>query len=346
MVALTIMMSVGLAACGGGGSGTITASAVFSDVNDLVTGAPVQYDEISVGSVKSISLDNGSARVVMQIQRSAHVPADVIAELQQTTILGQHFVALVAPANTTGSITGATGASGAPGAAGAPATLAGGPTGLLRNGAVITRTEFIPGIQQLVSTGASVFGAVNAAQLAQIVDNGAEGFGGQAASIKQLLDDFNTVLGGYASRSSEIKSVIDNFNAFNATLAPNAQSDAQSIANLAQTTSILANESTQFNQLLQSLNDLAIQGRSILDTGLGQTEDQIRALSAVATQLYEHQRDLATVIDELPAHNQALSGVVVNNFAQILEDIIVCGLPGGGAGNTADSTCNASGGGS
>jgi len=315
-----LALAVGLGGCSGGGGTTLDASATFSDVADLASGAPVQYANITIGNVKSISLHGDQAEVVMAIDASAHVPADVTAELRQTSILGEHFVSLVAP-------------------------RPGGPE--LRDGAVITHTQFVPGIQQLVESGAEVFGAVNAAQLSEIVANGAQGFGGQAANLKQLLDDFDTILAGYSSRSSEITSVIDNLNQFNATLGPNAQSDAQAIANLAQTTQILAQQSARFEQLLQSLNDLAVQGNSILSTGLSQTEDQINALSAVAGQLAAHQKDLATILEELPGHNTSLAALTVNNFAQILEDIIVCGVPGGGGtSNRVDSTCNPSGGGS
>lgn len=315
-------LPLGLAGCGGGG-GTIDASAVFSDVSDLVAGAPVQYANITVGNVKSISLTGNEAKVVLSIDRDAGVPADVTAELRQTTILGEHYVSLVAP------------------------TSAGPHTAALRDGARITHTQFVPGIQQLVQSGAEVFGAINAAQLAQIIGNGAQGFGGQAANLQSLIGNFNTVLAGYATRSSEIQSVIDNLNQFNATLAPNAQADADAISNLAQTTTVLASQANQFLQLLQSLNDLAVQGHSILSTGLTQTEDQINALAAVAAQLAQHQKDLATVLEELPGHNIALADLTVNNYAQILEDIIVCDVPGLGNNPTPDATCNpVSGGGS
>ncbi|HUC38164.1 MAG TPA: MCE family protein [Acidimicrobiales bacterium] len=309
----------GLAGCSSAGSGTITVSANFSDVSDLVAGAPVQFADISVGNVKSINLAESRAKVVMTVDKSADVPADVTAQLQQTTILGEHYVALVAPDDS-------------------------GPA--LSNGAVIGKTEFVPGIEQLVSSGSEVFGAVNAAQLAEIIDNGAEGFGGQSAALRQLLDDFNTVLAGYASRSGEIKSVVDQLAQFGATLAPDAQSGAQAISNLAQTTQVLSQQSAQFEQLLQSLDDLAVQGRSILDTGVSQTEDQLDALAAVAEQLGAHQQDLAAVLEYLPGHNATTSELTVDNYAQVLDDVIVCGLPsgsGGDSGNYADNTCNAGG---
>ena len=306
-------LALGLSACGSTG-GTITASAVFSDVSDLVAGAPVQYADISVGSVRSITLDGERAKVVFSVDKSADVPANVTAELQQTTILGEHYVALVA---------------------GGP-----GPSGALANGAVIAKTTVVPGIEQLVSSGSEVFGAVNAAQLSQIIDNGAQGFGGQSAQLRQLLDDFGTVLKGYASRSTEIQSLVNQIDQFSSALAPDAQANAEAVTNLAQTSQILAEQSSRFVTLVQSLDDLATQSRSILDTGVSKTEDQINALSAVAGQLASHQADLAKLLLYLPGANETLADVTVNNFAQVLDDIIVCGIPGGGGESQyASSTC-------
>jgi len=308
-VALVAVVLGGCAA----GSGSVHASAVFSDVGDLVSGAPVQFADITVGNVQSITLDHNQAKVVMSVAKSADVPADVTAQLRQTTILGERYVALVA--------------DGTGGRA-------------LGDGATIAHTEVVPGIQQLVSSGTAVFGAVNAAQLAQVIDNGAQGFGGQSAQLRQLLDEFGTVLGGYATRSSEIQSVVHQMDQFSATLAPNAQSDAQAVSNLAQTTQVLAQQSNQFVQLLQSLDNLAVQGRSILDSGVPQTEDQINALAAVAEQLAGHQQDLAKLLLYLPGANHTLAAVTVNNFAQVLDDVIVCGIPGGGSdARYASTTC-------
>jgi phospholipid/cholesterol/gamma-HCH transport system substrate-binding protein len=308
-----------LAGCSGSGSGTITASAVFSDVNDLVAGAPVQFANISVGSVKSISLDGDRAEVTMTIDKSADIPANVTAELKQTTILGQHYVALVSGDDA-------------------------GPS--LQNGAVISKSEFVPGIQQLVSSGTGLFGAINAAQVAELIDNSADGFGNESSQLRQLLNDFGTVLGGYASRSAEIQSVIDQLDNFSATLAPDAQQDAQAITNLSQTTQVLAQQSNQFEQLLQSLDDLAVQGRSVLDTGLPQTEDQINALDALSNQLAQNQQSLAELLEYLPGHNETIASATVNNYVQVLNDIIVCGIPsnlGGANPDYATTTCGGSG---
>ncbi len=317
--ALVAVGSLALSGCMfGGGAATIRTTAVFSDVKDLVGGAPVQLADITVGSVTGIAVDGAQAKVTMAIRRGAHVPADVEAQLKRTTILGQRYVALVIP----------------PGGAHGP---------LLANGSTIDHTQVVGGIQQFVQSGAQVFGAVNAAQLARLIDNSAVGFAGQSGNLRSLLRNFNTVLGGYASRDSEIKTLIGQIDQFSSTLAPAAQANAQSVANLANATSVLAQQSNQLIGLLQALDNVSAQGHSILVNGLPQSEEQINALSAVAHQLALHQQDLATILRELPLNNFNLSHGVINNYSQILSDIIVCGVPNGGAGNSPSNTCNPSG---
>ncbi|MDA8268639.1 MAG: MCE family protein [Actinomycetota bacterium] len=316
-VALAGMAALGLAACGSGGAGTIDTSAVFSDVHSLTAGASVQLAEIDVGSVTGIHLHGNRAEVTMAIQRSAHVPANVTAELVQTTILGQYVVSLV------------------PGS---------GPAGLLRDHQAIGNASVVPGIQQLVQSGAAVFGAVNAAQLSQIIASGARGLGGQGPQLRSLLDDFGAVLSGYATQSRQITSLVDRMASFSGALAPDSSANAQALANLSRTAATLAQQSGQFIGLLHSLDALAVQGRSILDTGLPQLQDQIDSLGAVAAQLQAHQQQLATLLQEVPVANQSLSGASYHHYLQILNNLVVCGVPALGGGSAATSTCNGSGG--
>ncbi len=316
-VVLTGVAPLGLAACGSGGSGTIDTSAVFSDVHSLTAGASVQLAEIDVGRVTGIHLDGSRAEVTMAIQRSAHVPADVAAELVQTTVLGQYVVSLV------------------PGA---------GPAGLLRDHQPIGNASVVPGIQQLVQSGAAVFGAVNAGQLSQIIATGAQGLGGQGPQLRALLDDFGAVLSGYATQARQITSLIGRMASFSGALAPDSPANAQALANLSQTATTLAQQSGQFIGLLRALDALAVQGRSILDTGLPQLQDQIASLGAVAAQLQAHQQQLATLLQEVPVANQSLSGASYHHYLQILDNLVVCGVPALGGATAAAAACNGSGG--
>ncbi|HEX3947543.1 MAG TPA: MlaD family protein, partial [Acidimicrobiales bacterium] len=237
----TVAVAGALAGCGiGGSTPAVTVKAVFSDVDDLNTGAQVQLADVPVGRVTAITLDGQRAEVTMAIDRSAHVPADVTAELDQTTILGERFVNLAVPERGHGTP--------------------------LADGATIAKTSVVPDVESVIGAGAQVFGSVSTSELAQIVAAGGQGFSGQAASLRQLLDNLSSVTAGYAGRTSQITTVVKSLDQLGSSLAPNATADAQAITNLSQTVSLLATQSGQFENLLQSLDTVSTQGASLLST--------------------------------------------------------------------------------
>jgi phospholipid/cholesterol/gamma-HCH transport system substrate-binding protein len=320
---VVVALVAGTAGCltGGGSSTKMTANAVFSDAEDLVPGAQVQMADVPIGQVTAIALDGSSAKVTMSIDKSARVPADATAALDQTTILGEHFVQLQVPSSHNSTH-----------------------QALLANGGTIARTSVIPNVEQFISAGAQVFGSVSTNDLAQIIAAGGQGFDGQAASLRQLLNSLSTVTAGYASHSSDIQTVINSLDQLGSTLAPSSSADAQAVSNLAQTVSILAQQSGRFTDLLQALNSVSSQGRSLLETYFPQITDQLTALGAVANQLGSHQQDLLGLLKDLPLHNTTLPRDIVNNFVQVLDDLIVCGIPGGGGDPSSPAaTCGSAG---
>lgn len=304
-----------------GGSAPRTASAVFSDADGLIPGAQVQLADIPVGHVTSITVSHDRAKVDMVIDAGTDVPADVTASISQTTILGEAFVSLAVPGG------------------------AGVHQAQLSSGATIAHTSVQPELEQLVSAGSGVFGAVSDSDLAAIVEAGGQGFSGQAANLHQFLDDLSQVTAGYAAHTSNISQVVNSLEQLTSQVAPSASSDATALTNLSQTASVLAQQSTRFDTLLESLNSLSVQGRSLLEQYYPQITDQIHALAAVSSQLAAHQSDLAGLLLELPQHNATLSSSVRQKFVQVLENIIVCGVPGAGQSSAPAFTCQPNGGG-
>ena len=76
-------------------------TAVFSDVQDLTPQAAVRVNDVAVGDVTGITVGQPDlkANVDMRINSSVHLPANAVATLEQTTLLGEKFVALAAPGN-------------------------------------------------------------------------------------------------------------------------------------------------------------------------------------------------------------------------------------------------------
>ena len=191
-----------------------------------------------------------------------------------------------------------------------------------------------------MGAGAQVFGAVSTTQLEQIIAAGGQGFAGQEASLKTLLNDFSNVAAGYAQHTSDITSAVNGLHQLTSTLAPSSGATADALTTLSKTVAILAQQSSQFETLLQSIDNLSVQGRGILETYYPQISTQLQALQAVSSQLSQNQGALAGILDELPANNSALQSSVRGGFLQLYENIIVCGLPGGGENDSSPAfTC-------
>ncbi|HEY1988849.1 MAG TPA: MCE family protein [Acidimicrobiales bacterium] len=319
-LALLLLVAGGLAVTGCNlpfqSPATLTTSATFADVGDLSNGASVQMASIPVGHVISISLVGDQAKVGMVLNQSADVPQNLSAQLRRTSLLGEQYVDLIPnPSN---------------------------PGGPMRTGEVIGDTSVQPGIAQLLSAGATVIGGINSTQLADLVANSAQGFGGQGNNLRSLLDSLSTVIHGYAGRTSTIQSLITNADQLSATLAPEAVQNAQAISTLSQTTGVLANQSDRLVNLLQSLNDLSTQSSSILSSYTPEINDQLTGLAATVSSLQATENDLGSFLQFLPGHNTALQEVTRDNQVQILTDLIICGLPDGGSSSNPAFTCGAS----
>ena len=310
-------VALGLSSCGG--PAQLTAYADFSDVSDLAVGAPVQMADITIGSVQAISLvgtaSGEQAQVRMVLDTSADVPAQVTAKVQRTTILGERVVALV------------------------PAAGLGRSPRLLADGTHIRDTVVVPDLEQLVKGGTEVFAPISASALGALVEAGGQGLGDQGAAVHRLLSDLNAISGAYASQSSTIRSLIGSLDQLSSATAPDAAANAEAVANLAKTTSILAQQSQRFNNLLDALNNLSVQGRSILENYLAQVGIQLSGLAAVTHAIAAEQNDLGQLLVYLKGHNASVSKATVGRFVQVLDDIVVCGVPAGGSDSSPAGSC-------
>lgn len=108
-------LAAGVSGCGSGGFQGIyslplpggarlgdhpyTVTAAFSDVEELVPHSDVKVNDVSVGRVSAITLppNSWSARVTMQLNGDVKLPANATARLQQSSLLGEEYIALGPP---------------------------------------------------------------------------------------------------------------------------------------------------------------------------------------------------------------------------------------------------------
>jgi phospholipid/cholesterol/gamma-HCH transport system substrate-binding protein len=69
----------------------------FADVLDLVPKSTVKVNDVSVGTVSDVKLKGYTAEVTLKIRNDVELPDNALAEIRQTSLLGEKFVSLKAP---------------------------------------------------------------------------------------------------------------------------------------------------------------------------------------------------------------------------------------------------------
>ena len=320
-------LALTLAACSaglsGGGHDTITVTGDFVDVNALEHRATVEMNGVNVGVVAHIQVDGSLAKLTMHLRKSADVPADVVADIRRASLLGPDVVELTPP----------------PGSTAPP----------IADHAVLADAahpgKFTPDFESLVKAGNDLLGTLGAegtSALARVVAEGAKGFGPEGGDLRVVLDSLNTVVSGYATRTQTITTLLRSLDQFSSTLSPNAQANAEALSNLARTTEVLDRQKDRLVSLLAALSNVSTQASALLEADLGQITDQLSSLRSVTQALANQQASLANVVIYLNGHNLATSRGVShpNDYTQVLNDFVVCGLPGHAGGDVPGSKLN------
>ncbi|MGH3334916.1 MAG: MCE family protein, partial [Nocardioides sp.] len=79
------------------GDNPITVTVMFDDVLDLVPKSTVKVNDVSVGNVSDVQLDGYTAKVTLELQEDVELPDNAIAQIRQTSLLGEKFVSLSPP---------------------------------------------------------------------------------------------------------------------------------------------------------------------------------------------------------------------------------------------------------
>jgi ABC-type transporter Mla subunit MlaD len=163
-----------------------------------------------------------------------------------------------------------------------------------------------------------------------LLDESAEGFGGQGANIESVLLDLGVVTEGFAGHTTEINTLITSIDQLASDTGPAAVAHGEALQNLSETVDLLDDDSEQLLDLLQSVADLSEEGNEILTAHLDDIELQIDGLRSVTRAVATEQQSLERILTNAQHHNQALMDGVRGFFAQVLNDFVICGVPGGG----------------
>jgi phospholipid/cholesterol/gamma-HCH transport system substrate-binding protein len=273
------------------GSHPYQVTAQFSDVGDLVPQSAVMVNDVAVGRVTRIFLPPRSwtAHVTMLVNGSVQLPANAIAEVEQSSLLGEQFVALAAPPGIT-------------------------PVGRLANGSVIPlpRTTTNATVEEVLGALSLLLNGGGINQLHIITTQLDAALSGNAPQIRSLLVELNTTLTNFNEHRHAIETALDGLNTLSATLASRDRQIGHVLDHLTPGLQVLADQRQQLITMLGALRRLTPVAVSTINSSQANLVSDLRELAPTL-------RELANAGQNLPLALQVLLTYPFTN--QVLKDV-------------------------
>lgn len=267
----------------------------FRDVLDLVPQSSVKVNNVTVGAVEKVELTGWHARVRLRVADSVKLPANAVAELRQTSMLGEKYVALSAP----------------PGTA---------PVGKLTDGARIplSRSGRNPEIEEVLAALSALLNGGGVAQLKTITVELNEALAGRENRVKSLLTELDTFLGGLDSQRAEIIRALNGIDRLSKRLAKEKTTVAQAVDTMPPALKVLADQRKNLTRMLTSLSKLGTTGTRVINASRDDVVANLTSLRPILEQLNKAGNDLPNALELMTTYpfprsaTNAIKGDYVN----------------------------------
>ncbi|MCR6484819.1 MCE family protein [Amycolatopsis sp. OK19-0408] len=280
-------------------------TAQFADVLDLVPQAAVKVGDVPVGRVREIRLgaDGWTAEAVLDVNGDVVLPADAIARLRQSSLLGEKFVELAPPDGEAASA---------------------GPR--LANDATIpvSRTNRNPEFEEIFGALSLLLNGGGIGQLQTINQELSKVMDGNEEQIRSFLSGVNTLMTDLDSHRSDITEALDGLNRLSATLANRHEQVAGALTDLTPGLQSLSEQRTQLVSMLQSLDRLSTVATDVVNRSRDDMVADLRALAPILGSLADAEDSLPKSLQMLPTFPfpdsvlPAIKGDYVNVYTSMI----------------------------
>jgi phospholipid/cholesterol/gamma-HCH transport system substrate-binding protein len=309
-----------------------TIKAQFQDVLDLTPQAGVKVNEVPIGRVENIGLtpDGWHAEVTMELNSDVKLPANALANVKQSSLLGEKYIELSSPQNDEVK-------------------------GPLTNGAVIPleRTNRSVEVEEVLGALSMLLNGGGVDQLNTITKELNNATEGHEPDIKNLLDGANQLVSNLDAQSANITHALDGLNRLSSTLNGQKAQIGNAIDNLGPGIGVLEQQRGQLVTMLQALQNLSGIATETITKSKADVVADLKALQPTLQKLGQAGADLPKALEVLltypfnDASVDAVKGDYFNLFAKIdlnlgdiaqnmgrsrqnpLQDLLPSGLTGG-----------------
>jgi phospholipid/cholesterol/gamma-HCH transport system substrate-binding protein len=219
----------------------ITITAEFTDALNVVPRTAVMVDDVPVGQVSQVDRVGWNAKITMQVRKDVKLPANALAEIRQTSLLGEKYVALIDPV-------------------GSP------PTGRLADGANIplASTSRNPEVEEVLGALSFVLSGGGIGQLHTISTELNKMMDGRTDGMRDLLARINTTVGALDDQKNDIITAMSAIDRLTGTLNKERASIGAAIDSIGPAVEVLNQQHQALVTMLAGLDKLGIVGTRVI----------------------------------------------------------------------------------
>ena len=253
----------------GRGAGADIYHVEIANVGTMESNSPVMIDDVVVGSVGTMRVKGWHADVEISVKRDVIIPANVVASVGQTSLLGSLHLELNPPLGQPGS-------------------------GRLQPGATIplSRSLTYPSTEQTLSSLSVVVNGGGLGQIGEIIRNFTAALSGREGAVRDLLARLDTFVGTLDQQRDNIVASIQALNRLSATFAGQRDVLTQALRKIPPALDVFVRERPRLTTALDKLRVFSNTAAGLInDTqadlvkNLRNLEPTIRALADVGPEL-------------------------------------------------------------
>lgn len=241
----------------------------LANVGTLESNSPVMIGDVIVGSVSKMAVRNMRADVEVSVKPGTVVPANAVATVGQTSLLGSMHLALDPP----------------PGKA---------PSGQLSPGTTLplNRTSTYPSTEQTLSSLSVLVNGGGLGRVGELVTETNNALNGRQDQIRDLLTRLNNVIGIFADQRDDINASITALTRLAGTMAGQSDVITQALQRIPPALDVLIKEQPRITTALEKFGVFSTTATKLIKatqddlvTNLRNLEPTLRALADVGPNL-------------------------------------------------------------
>jgi phospholipid/cholesterol/gamma-HCH transport system substrate-binding protein len=253
----------------GRGPDAVTYNVEIPNVATLESNSPVMIDDVVVGSVGKMEVDDWHADVEISVKPDVVVPANAVATVGQTSLLGSMHLALGPP-------------------------LGEKPSGRLQPGATIAlnRSSTYPTTEQTLSSLSVVLNGGGLGQIGDFIHNFSTALSGREPQIRELLTRLDNFVGVLDQQRDNIIAAIQQLNRVASTFAGQRDVLDRALKEVPPALDVLIRERPRLTTALERLGTLSDTATQLVNdagddlvTNLRNLEPALKALADIGPEI-------------------------------------------------------------